>query len=83
MARLSPIDVQAKFWNVHHLMQMDIGCAFYFGNLSLQIESDLVVFHRVSTYHLDINGRRESEIQNLIDDIGRLKEEYASSELFR
>src|SRR5579872_294002 len=44
---------------------------------------DFVVSLQVSSYHLHINGRWNSEIQNLRNDVGGLEKELHSRKMLR
>src|SRR5579859_6780771 len=52
-------------------------------NLIGDLLRDGIVSLLIGSYHLHVNGSGQAEIENLSDDIGRLKEEFHSWKMFR
>src|SRR4029077_13978859 len=74
LRRLDPIHVQADFRLVDHLVNVNIGGSGNMRNPVRELAGYLVVRARVSPDYLQIDGRRNPEVQDLGGDIGRLEE---------
>src|ERR1051326_2215275 len=62
---------------------MDIGCTWDMADLIGDLLRNRVVCLLIGSDHLYVNRRRESEVQNLRDDVGRLEEEFHAGKMGR
>ena len=73
--------LRSSVGRVEHLLHVDVGGA---GNLSHPVGDllgDEVIALHVGADDLDVDGRRQAEVQDLGDDVGRLEEELHSREV--
>src|SRR5437899_9911391 len=70
--RAGTIDFQLQLRGVCDLMQANIDCAWNLSHPRFDLARDPVVLRRVTRY-LNVDRRRQTEIQNLTDDVGRWK----------
>src|SRR6476619_3279830 len=78
-----PIDFYAQLWCVRHLMQADVNRARNLLHPPLDLTRDCIVRLVGKTGDLNVDWRRQTEIQNLADDIRRLEVETQLREALR
>src|ERR1019366_3933859 len=74
LSGLGAVDVDIDRGVVHHLVYVDVGRAGNARHLFSDLTRQRVIGGGVTRQHLDIDGGRQSKIQNLIGDIGGFKE---------
>src|SRR5262249_14256310 len=75
LRRLRAVHVYAEDGLLHYLVHMHVGGAGNTRDPGRQLLRYLVVRFSIATDYLQVNRRRQPEIQDLARDIGRLKEE--------
>src|SRR6478672_10707468 len=68
-----PIDFYAQLWCVRYLMQADVNRARNLLHPPLDLTRDCIVRLVGKTGDLNVDWRRQTEIQNLADDVRRLE----------
>ena len=66
----------------HHLVNVNVGSSWNARDAASQVPRYFVVRLGVSTHHLQIDRRRQTEIDDLAGDVCRLKEKVHVRELF-
>ena len=69
------VDVDVQLGHVQDLMQMHVLHAANLADVLGDLGGHFIIFLAIQTGDLDIDGRRQSEVQNLAHDVGRLEEE--------
>lgn len=70
LIRLGAVNMNLHLRVVHNLMNVNVHRARDGRHLPHKILSDLVVCRGIAPAHLQIHGRRQAEVENLIGDVG-------------
>ncbi len=83
MCDLGAIDGEVERGQGQHLLHVDISRPRDLSHAVRDLLGDEVVGLHVGADDLDVDGRRQTEVQDLGDDVGRLEEELHSGEAAR
>src|ERR1017187_8519623 len=75
LSGLAAVHVDIDGGVIHHLVNVDVGRAGNARHFFRDLTSQLIIDGGIAAYHLNIDRGRQSEIQDLVGDVGGFEEE--------